>query len=396
MAQTVKRAYKYRFYPTSEQAEELSRTFGCVRLVYNKALEERTRAYAEGRKIGYEESSAALTAWKRTPELAFLNHVSCVPLQQSLRHLQAAYANFFAGRARYPVGKSRKRSRRSAEYTRSAFTWLNGELKLAKMRKPLAIIWSRPLPEGARPSTVHVSQDTAGRWFVSILVEERTCSLDPVGTAVGVDVGITDLVTLSTGEKIVNPRHAQATRRKLTRAHRTLTRKKDGSRNRAKARLALAKTYARMTDRRRDFLHKLSTRLVRENQTVVIESLSVRAMLKNRTLSRAISDASWRELRAMLEYKAHWYGRELLVVNQWFPSSKMCSNCGALQETLPLKVRTWVCDCGVTHDRDVNAARNILAAGLAERLNARGADVRPQGASLSAAGDEAGISRLQS
>ncbi|WP_061300526.1 RNA-guided endonuclease TnpB family protein [Herbidospora cretacea] len=356
MAQTVKRAYKYRFYPTSEQAEELSRTFGCVRLVYNKALEERTRAYAEGRKIGYE---------------------------QSLRHLQTAYANFFAGRARHPVAKSRKRSRRSAEYTRSAFTWLNGELKLAKMRKPLAIVWSRPLPEGAQPSTVHVSQDTAGRWFVSILVEERIRSLDPAGTAVGVDVGITDLVTLSTGEKIANPRHAQAMRRKLTRAHRTLTRKKIGSRNRAKARLTLAKTYARMTDRRRDFLHKLSTRLVRENQTVVIEDLSVRSMLRNRTLSRAISDASWRELRAMLEYKTHWYGRELLVVSQWFPSSKMCSNCGALRETLPLKVRTWVCDCGVTHDRDVNAARNILAAGLAERSNARGADVRPQGASLS-------------
>ncbi|NAS24806.1 IS200/IS605 family element transposase accessory protein TnpB [Herbidospora sp. NEAU-GS84] len=367
MTQLVRRAYKYRFYPTSEQAELLSRTFGCVRLVYNRALEERTRAFAEGRRVSYGESSAALTAWKKTPELAFLNEVSSVPLQQALRHLQAAYANFFAKRAGYPVFKSSKRSRHSAEYTRSAFTWRNGELTLAKMRRPLAIVWSRPLPEGARPSTVHVSKDSAGRWFVSILVEERIRPMKPVGAAVGVDVGITDLVTLSTGEKIPNPRHEQAVRRKLARAHRALSRRKKGSRNRVKARVRLAATYARMTDRRRDFLHKLSTRLVRENQTVAIEDLTVRGMLKNRTLSRAISNAAWRELRAMLEYKADWYGRELLVVDHWFPSSKVCSHCGQRRASLPLNVRSWRCACGVTHDRDVNAARNILAAGLAER-----------------------------
>ncbi|KAA9377025.1 IS200/IS605 family element transposase accessory protein TnpB [Microbispora cellulosiformans] len=368
MAQTVKRAYKYRFYPTPEQASELARTFGCVRLVYNKALEVRTRAYTlEGRRVSYAESSAALTAWKRTEELAFLAEVSSVPLQQVLRRLQAAFANFFAKRAKYPTFKSRKKSRASAEYTRSAFRYRDGQLTLAKMDAPLDIVWSRPLPEGAEPSTVTVSKDAAGRWFVSLLVEETIRPLDPCGKTVGVDAGITALVTLSTGEKIPNPRYERVDRRALARAQRALARKAKGSANRAKARVKVARLYVRIADRRRDHLHKLTTSLVRENQTVVIEDLTVRAMVKNHCLARAISGASWRELRSMLEYKARWYGRELVVIDRWFPSSKLCSACGTLQDVMPLHVRTWECACGAVHDRDVNAARNILAAGLAER-----------------------------
>ncbi|WP_020547731.1 RNA-guided endonuclease InsQ/TnpB family protein, partial [Nonomuraea coxensis] len=197
MAQLVKRAYKYRFYPTPEQAEQLVRTFGCVRLVYNKALEERTRAHKlEGRGVSYTESSATLTAWKKTPELAFLNEVSSVPLQQTLRHLQGAFANFFAKRAKYPTFKSKKKSRASAEYTRSAFRWRDGRLTLAKMNAPLNIVWSRPLPEGAEPSTVTVSRDAAGRWFVSLLVEEKIAPLPPVERSIGVDAGLTALLTL--------------------------------------------------------------------------------------------------------------------------------------------------------------------------------------------------------
>ncbi|WTZ28325.1 transposase [Microbispora sp. NBC_01389] len=375
VAQTVKRAYKYRFYPTPGQASELVRTFGCVRLVYNKALEERTRAYTrEGVRVSYTESSAALTAWKRTEELAFLAEVSCVPLQQALRHLQAAFAHFFAKRAGYPTFKSRKKSRASAEYTRSAFRYRDGRLTLAKMDDPLNIVWSRPLPQGAEPSTVTVSRDAAGRWFVSLLVEETIRPLDPIGDVVGVDAGITSLVALSrpipdlTDEdgKVANPRHERTDRRRLAKAQRSLARKAAGSANRAKARVKVARAHARIADRRRDFLHKLSTRLVRENQTVVIEDLAVRAMVKNHSLARAISDASWRQLRSMLEYKARWYGRELVVIDRWFPSSKLCSACGALQESMPLHVREWACACGAVHDRDVNAAR-ILAAGLAER-----------------------------
>jgi putative transposase len=367
MAQVVKRAYKYRFYPTPDQADELARTFGCVRLVYNKALQERTHAYAvEGRRVSYVESSARLTEWKRSGDYDFLSQVSSVPLQQALRHLQTAFANFFARRAKYPAFKSKKKSRLSAEYTRSAFRWRDGRLTLAKMDAPLNIVWSRPLPQGAKPSTVTVSRDAAGRWFVSLLVEEEIAPLVPAARSVGVDAGITALATLSTGEKIVNPRHERADRRKLARAQRALARKDKGSANRAKARIRVARVYARIADRRRDHLHKVTTRLVHENQVIAVEDLAVRNMVKNRSLARAVSDASWRELRSMLEYKAAWYGRTLVVVDRWFPSSKLCSVCGVLQDTMPLNVREWVCACGVVHDRDVNAAKNVLAAGLAE------------------------------
>ena len=366
--QIVKRAYKYRFYPTSGQADELSRTFGCVRFVYNKALEERTRAFTqEGRRISYVESSAKLTEWKRRGEYGFLSQVSSVPLQQALRHLQAAFANFFAKRAKYPTFKSKKKSRLSAEYTRGAFRWRDGTLTLAKMDAPLNIVWSRPLPEGAEPSTVTVSKDAAGRWFVSIRVEEAIRPLPPAEASVGVDAGITALATLSTGEKIVNPRHERRDRRKLAKVQRALARKEKGSNNRLKARLRVAKVYARITDRRRDHLHKVTTRLVRENQVIAVEDLTVRNMVRNHSLARAISDASWRELRSMLEYKAQWYGRALVAVDRWFPSSKLCSECGTLQQSMPLNIREWECPhCGAIHDRDVNAAKNVLAAGLAE------------------------------
>jgi putative transposase len=367
MAQIVKRAYKYRFYPTLEQASELARTFGCVRFVYNKALEQRTRAYTlEGKRVSYVESSAMLTAWKRSGEFDFLSEVSSVPLQQALRHLQAGFASFFAKRAKYPTFKSKKKSKASAEYTRSAFRWREGRLTLAKMDTPLDIVWSRPLPEGAQPSTVTVSRDAAGRWFVSLLVEEKISPLAAVEQSVGVDAGITALATLSTGEKIVNPGHERRDRRKLAKAQRVLARTEKGSNNRAKARLRVAKVYARITDRRRDHLHKVTTRLVRENQVIAVEDLTVRNMVNNHSLARAISDASWGELRSMLEYKAQWYGRTLVAVDRWFPSSKLCSACGALREKMPLNVREWECPCGVVHDRDVNAARNVLAAGLAE------------------------------
>jgi putative transposase len=371
----VKRAFKYRFYPTSAQAAELHRTFGCVRLVYNRALEVRSVAWHdERRRVSYAESSAVLTAWKRDPDLAFLNEVSSVPLQQCLRHLQAAFVAFWDKRARYPRFK-RKRGRQSAEYTRSAFRWRNGQLTLAKMTEPLDIVWSRPLPERADPSTVTVSRDPAGRWFVSILVETVVEPLSPADRAVGLDAGITSLITLSTGEKIPNPRHELRDRARLAREQRRLARKQKGSNNRARQRRKVARVHARIADRRRDTLHQFTTRLVRENQAVVIEDLPVRNMLGNHRLARAISDAAWSQLRAILAYKCRWYGRELVVIDRWFPSSKVCSACGALQDTMPLGVREWTCCCGATHDRDVNAARNILAAGLA--VTACGDGVRP-------------------
>jgi putative transposase len=327
--------------------------------------------------VNYNATSAMLTAWKKTEDLAYLSEVSCVPLQQTLRHLQVAFTNFFAKRAKYPRFKSRKKSRRSAEYTSSAFRYRDGQLTLAKMTEPLAIVWSRPLPEGAVPSTVTVSCDAAGRWFVSLLCADPDVKALPETTSVvGIDAGLDHLVTLSTGEKVANPRHERADRARMARAQRELCRKEKGSANRAKARIKVARVHARIADRRRDHLHKLSTRIVRENQTIVIEDLTVRNMVKNHTLARAISDASWTQLRSMLEYKAAWYGRQVIAVDRWFPSSKICSDCGVLQDKMPLNIRSWMCPCGAAHDRDVNAAKNILAAGLA--VTACGAGVRPQ------------------
>ncbi|QKW37967.1 IS200/IS605 family element transposase accessory protein TnpB [Actinomadura sp. NAK00032] len=349
MTQRVQKTFRYRFYPTSEQAEQLGRTFGCVRLVYNMALEARIRALQDGRPLTYGETSALLTAWKKKDELSFLRDVSCVPLQQALRHLQTAAGNFLAGRARRPRFESRRRSRASAESTRSAFTYCDGRLNLAKMRSPLRIVWSRPLPEGAEPSTVTVSRDAADRWFVRLLCHVTVRPLPPT--------------------------------------QRALSRKQPGSANHAKARLRLARVHAHIADRRRDHLHKLTTRLVRENQAVVIEDLNVGGMVRNHRLARAIADAAWRETRSMLECKCAWYGRELIVVDRWFPSSERCSSCGTVRQDMPLDVRKWTCGCGAEHDRDVNAARNILAVGLAERRNACGADIRPQRETSFRAGD---------
>ncbi|MFJ8580744.1 RNA-guided endonuclease InsQ/TnpB family protein [Micromonospora sp. NPDC093277] len=377
MVRAVKRAFKYRFYPTDVQAAELARTFGCVRKVYNLALAARTEAWVSRQeRVTYHATSAMLTGWKNTEDLAFLSEVSSVPLQQTLRHLQTAFANFFAKRAGYPTVKSKKKSRRSAEYTRSAFRWRDGELTLAKMTEPLAIVWSRPLPEGATPSTVTVSQDPAGRWFVSLLCDDLIPDAPATTAAVGIDAGLDSLLTLSTGEKITNPRGERADRARLARAQQHLARKEKGSANRAKARLKVARVHARIADRRRDHLHKVTTRLVRDTQTIVIEDLTVRNMIKNHRLARAISDAGWRQFRTMLEYKADWYGRDLITVDRWYPSSKLCSTCGTLAEQMPLAVRSWTCRCGAVHDRDVNAARNLLAAGLA--VTACGAGVRPQ------------------
>ena len=359
------RAFKYRFYPTAEQETLLRRTIGCCRLVYNRALHARSEAWATGKKsIGYAAQDRALTGWKKEPELAFLNEVSSVPLQQTLRHLQAGYANFFAKRAKYPSFK-RKHSGGSAAFTRSGFRYADGKLTLAKMDAPLDIRWSRELP--AEPSSVSVSLDASQRWHVSLLCEDKTVrALPRLKTAVGIDLGVNSLATLSTGKKIPNLRHDAREAQRKQRLSRSLARKQKGSRNRYKARIKLARLHAKVADRRRDQLHKLSTRLVRENQVIVVEDLNVAGMVRNHCLARVISDAAWRMLLTFLAYKCAWYGRELIRVDRFYPSSKTCSTCGHVVERLPLDVRKWTCpSCQAQHDRDENAAKNILAAGLA-------------------------------
>jgi len=372
----VKRGYRYRFYPTEQQADLLNRTFGSVRWVWNRALEERSRAWTqEQRRVGYHETNRMLTGWKRDPDTAWLAEPSKDPLQAALRNLQTAYVNFWQKRAKFPRFKKKGKSRDSATFYANCFRYRDGTLTLAKMTEPLDIRWSRSLPEGAVPSSVTVSRDSAHRWHVSILCEDTVSDGPTTDSTVGIDAGITSLVTLSTGEKIVNPRHERRNRTRLRRAQQCLSRKARGSANRAKARLKVARVHARIADRRRDVLHKLSTKLINENQVICIEDLTVRNMVRNHSLARAISDASWRELRSMLEYKAEWYGRTVVAIDRFYPSSKMCSTCGAIVGKLPLSVREWTCPCGAVHDRDVNAAKVIHAAGLA--VSACGDGVRP-------------------
>lgn len=362
----MKRAFTYRFCPADAQAAELSRTFGCVRKVYDLASAARTEAWTRQERVNDNATSAMLWAWKKTEELAYPNEVSSVPLQQALRHLQTAFANFLGRRAKHPRSPSREKSRTSAECATSAFRFRDGKLSLAKMAEPLDIVWSRPPPEGASPSTVTVSLDAAGRWYVSLLCADPSVRpLSATGAAVGIDVGLDHLVTLSTGEKVSNPRHERRDRARRAKAQRQRARKARGDgANRATARRKVAGVHARVADRRRDHPHKLTTRLVRENRTIVIEDLAARNMAQNGGLGRAISDAAWSEFRSTLEYKARWYGREVIAIGRWFPSSRPCSACGTRQDTMPLNVRTWTCGCGTTHGRDVNAAKNILAVGL--------------------------------
>jgi len=362
----VKRAYRFRFYPTPEQELILARTFGCARFAYNYMLRLRTDAWMQRQeRIGYHETSATLTALKKQPEYAWLNEVSSVPVQQALRHLQTAFNNFFAKRARYPRFK-RKDGPQSAEYTTSAFKWDGKSLKLAKMSEPLAVRWSRQIPKAAKVTTVMVSKDSAGRYFVSLICDDVVAKKPAVDGKIGIDLGLTHFAILSTGEKVAAPNTFRKYEKKLAKLQRRLAKKTKGSNRREKAKLKVARLHAKIADARRDFLHKLSTRLINENQVIAIESLSVSNMQKNRRLAKSISDASWSEFVRQLEYKARWYGRELIGIDRWYPSSKRCSDCGYTMPKMPLSVREWVCpECGSIHDRDINAARNVLAAGLA-------------------------------
>ena len=368
----MRTAYKCRAYPTPEQVSVLNRTFGCIRVAWNRTLAWRqTRYHDEQASTSYAQASANLTAMKATEDLRWLNEVSSVPLQQALRHQQTAFTGFFAGRARYPRYKSRG-GRQCAEYTRSGFRYCDGRLLLAKMSVPLAFTWSWPDidPASLDPSTVTVSRDPCGRWYVCFAVDvPEPAPLPAAGAVVGVDLGIKDFAVTSAGEKISNPRS-------LARREHSLARCQQGSANRAK----VARAHRKVRASRADFLHRTSARLVRDHDVLVIEDLAVKNMVRNRSLAKAISDCGWGEFRRQLEYKAARAGRRLIVIGRFYPSSKTCVACGHLLTQLPLSIRTWQCpSCGTRHDRDVNAAKNILAAGLA--VSACGADVRHSGSS---------------
>src|SRR5690348_1340180 len=368
----------------------LSRTFGCVRVVWNRTLAWRhARWHGEQARTGFTQANAYLTAMKASEELEWLNEVSSVPLQQAIRHQQTAFGNFLAGRARYPRYKSRE-GRQSAEYTRSGFRYRDGRLLLAKMTAPLAFTWSWPDidPVAIDPTTVTGSRDPCGRWYGSFAVDVADPEqLPATGAVVGVDLGIKDFAVTSDGEKIANPRSLAQRERNLARYQRRLARCRKGSANRAKAKAKVARAHRKVRASRADFLHRTSTRLVRDHDVIVIEDLAVKNMVRNRSLAKAISDCGWGTFRAMVEYKAARAGRHVIVIDRWYTSSKTCSSCGHLLAELSLKTRTWQCPSGGTrHDRDINAAKNILAAGLAvaggNPDDACGADVRPQGTPL--------------
>ena len=367
----------------------LNRTFGCVRVVWNRTLAARNERYAaEGKNTSYAETDRALTAMKKDPGLAFLSEVSSVPLQQALRHQHAAFGAYFARRARYPRFKPRT-GRQSAHYTKSAFAMRDGELRLAKTSTPLRYVWSWPEVDLTvlNPAMVIVSREPDGRWYMTFALDTSAPEPPPeTGRAVGVDLGVKDFAVTSDGEKIANPRHLDRKARNLARYQRRLARRRKGSANRAKARMKVARAHRKVRDARRDFLHRASTRLVRSADMIVIEDLNVSGMVRNRRLARAISDCGWAEFRRQLEYKCERAGRELVVIDRWYPSSKTCSACGHLLAGLSLSTRHWTCPgCRARHDRDINAAKNILAAGLAVARgspgDACGADVRHSGPS---------------
>jgi len=372
MAQKLR--YCYRLYPHPHQRLALARPFGCARVVWNDALALSQDLYKRGQKYpgGAALQKQCVTQPKRTPERSWLAAVSNVPLQQSLRDLDQAFRNWWKSKGRSRAPRFKKcNNRQGIRFQANAF-WVEGrKLRLTKVGS-IPVNWSRDLP--ATPSSASIVKDCAGRYFASFVVEVDRTRLPPNGKAVGIDLGLASLVVTSDGEKIAPPKFLRSTLRRLRRLQRALSRTQRGSRNRAKARLLVAKRHAKVADKRLDFLHKLNTRLIRENQAVGIEDLNVSGMLKNRKLAKFIADSIWRMFRTLLESKAEMYGRTVQVFNRWHPSSQLCSECGHRSGKKPLSVREWQClGCGVVHDRDINAARNLIptvAAGLAETRNA--------------------------
>ena len=357
----IRRAYRYRFYPNQEQRIQLAQTFGCTRFVYNWGLRLRTDAYYQHQqKMSYKETSNQLTSLKKSPEFSWLKDVTAVPLQQALRHLNTAFLNFFSGRAKYPKFK-KKRNKQSATYASNAFKWDGEKLTLAKMKCPLKIRWHRHFT--GIPTTVTVSKDSANRYFVSFSVEEEVEQLPKNNEQVAIDLGITDVIVSSKGFSSGNPKYYKKYQKKLAKLQKQLARKEKGSKNRDKARLKVAKLHAKIADCRKDFLNKLTIQLIRENQVVITESLAVKNMIKNPKLASSIADCAWGELIRQLDYKASWYGRILVQVDRFFPSTKRCHTCGHILDKLPLEIREWTCVCGSHNLRDYNAALNLLAVG---------------------------------
>lgn len=389
-------AYRYRIYPTQAQQRWLGRVFGATRYIYNWGLATRQAYYtAESKTLPYPNLSVSMTQHKKEEDKKWLTTLPAQVLQQSLVDLQAGYENFFKKQAKFPRFKKKGKSRDSCRFPNQSFGIRKDQLRLAKGGL-FKINLHRPLSTDAKLLSCTISLDRSGRYHASILVQQETSKekipQPALSAAVGIDLGISSLLILSTGEKIDNPKHADKDRKALAHAQRSVSRKQLGSRNRAKANKRVARIHARIADRRRDNLHKITTRLVRENQAIMIEDLNVAGMVRNHSLARAIQGASWGELTRQLEYKCDWYNRELIKIDRWFPSSKTCSECGYLSPSLPLSQREWECpSCNTLHDRDINAAKNILAVG--STVSACGGGARPALEPASAGSGEGNLQR---
>jgi transposase, IS605 OrfB family, central region len=398
---TIQTAYRYRFYPTPAQAAQLAQSFGCGRWVYNWGLKERTDAfYNEGRRVYYKDLAARLKELKKAPETAWLSEVSSVVLQQVLRHLDTAFTRFFKKESDYPTFKS-KHGSQSCSYMANAFTFRDGALTLAKQETPLDIRWSRPLPEGAVPSSVTVTRTTGDKFYVSFHVEEDRAPLPTASGEVGIDLNVKEVVC-SNGKRYAIPgklktleqrkrRYQRASRRKVAAAKVAMGLEPNAklskgmrlpvSNNLKKAFRKVGRVSGSIANVRKDWQQKLTTSIVRENQTIALESLYVRGMTASAKgsidkpgsnvkaksgLNRSVLNAGFGEIARQLEYKAAWSGRSLVKIDRWYPSSKRCSCCGYVLKKLSLSTRHWLCpDCGQSHDRDENAAINILMAGKA-------------------------------
>jgi putative transposase len=379
--------YRYRLDPTPGQRQALARAFGCARVVYNDALTERQRAYQAGERLSDTEvQRRVITQAKRTPERAWLTEVASVALVQACQDARRAYRNWFdslTGKRRgRRIGRPRfrtKHGRQSIRLTRNGFAFRGTRLYVAKVGQ-VRVRWSRELPSA--PSSVTVIREPDSRYYASFVVERDPTPLPPVSRTAGIDLGLVAFATIAasdgTIETLANPRHLRAAQRRLIRAQRNLSRTQKGSKNRTKARLRVAVAHRRVRDQRADHHHKLALRLIRENQTIAVEDLAVAGLARTR-LAKSVHDAGWATFVRLLEAKAAQHDRQVVKVGRWTPTSQTCSACGYRDGPKRLSVRAWACPaCGTVHDRDVNAARNILvAAGLAETLTACGGHVRP-------------------